>query len=110
MAETDLQAVAVRRATLTRGLAGVEGKRAELKAEDKDLELTERVLTRLAQLSYAVEPITDGDAAVSETLAPSSRGALHSLMANALAAGRAGWGKIRSVVEKEVADISRHPR
>lgn len=92
-------------------LVDVEVKRTELRAEDKDLELTERVLTRLAQLSYAdTESVTAGDAAGNETLAPSSKGALLRFVTGTLAAAHSAWGLILSAVEKEISNISRHPR
>lgn len=111
MGRSDLEAVAARRAAVVRELTEMELKRAELLAEDQDLEVTERVLKRLADLFYAdSQPVTRSLEGGGETTRNGAPGIIQGLLVGSLLAGRGGWTKIRSAVERRVDQIARHSR
>jgi hypothetical protein len=53
MSKSDLDAVAIRRSDIARFLSGYETTRGQLEAEIEDLDVTQRVLTRLEHLLRA---------------------------------------------------------
>jgi hypothetical protein len=55
MSKTDLDAVAIRRREIARFVSGYDATRAQLQAEMEELEVTERVLTRLERLMARAE-------------------------------------------------------
>jgi hypothetical protein len=59
MSKPDLDAVLARRAAVANELAALDKMRAEMEAEDQDLMVAERVLSRLA----ASGPVASNDAA-----------------------------------------------
>lgn len=100
MSNVDLEAVAVRRRTLEHELAQFEQRRAELLAEDQELEITARVLTRLAGYDRR-EP----EIAPVEEMAPlpgieNATRALRDLVSGGLEQGRNVVAKIRATVER----------
>jgi hypothetical protein len=59
MATPDLDSVIARRAAVANELAALEKLRAEMEAEDQDLAVAERVLTRLAAIPGAHQAVGD---------------------------------------------------
>ncbi len=92
MSGSDVEAVAARRARLGSELAKLDRTRLELIEEDQDLEVTERVLCRLAELHY-------GEPALIEE-APQAGGPLHALLERGLSGGRRALDLVRSAVER----------
>ena len=91
MSGSDVEAVAARRARLGRELAKLDRTRLDLLEEDQDLEVAERVLSRLADLRY-------GEPAFIEE-APQA-GPLHALLERGLSSGRRALDLVRSAVER----------
>ena len=107
MGRSDLDAVAARRAAITCEFTQIEAKRTDLLAEDRELEVTERVLRRLGEILWdnlASSPRFD-TVVVEEGRNRTAK----VLLAGTALAGR-GWSMIRLAVERRVGQIVRHSR
>ena len=90
MSSSDLDAVVARRQTLARELAKCDAARADLMAEDVELQVTERVLIRLTDYcrSDAPEAVLVGDEYPAERVLHRTTKALSGLVEGGLDAGK----------------------
>ena len=93
MSGSDVEAVAVRRASLVSELAKLERRRLELLEEDEGLEVAERVLRRLGELHY-------GEPAFVEQ--PPPEGPLDTLVERGLSGAKKALELVRSAVERRM--------
>jgi len=93
MSRSDLDAVTARRAVLVGELAKLDQTRTDLLQEDQELEVTERVLSRLGDLHY-------GEPAVMSDGPAETAGALRHLLERGLSGGLKALELVRSAVER----------
>jgi hypothetical protein len=93
MSRSDLDAVTARRAALLGERARLDQTRDDLLQEDRELEVTERVLRRLGDLHYGEPALTPSEPVFTAN-------GLHHLWERGLSGGRKALQLVRAAVER----------